>query len=94
LSLFIPRVDRESFESLRGWMDLTRSHALPSTRVNVVGNKYDLPHPRVVDCSEGERQARLFNVVCGEGICERKRYRWHRLPTRVSSRACQASRRR
>jgi GTPase SAR1 family protein len=54
---------RESFGSVRGWMDLSLSHAPLSTRVILVGHKDDLLQRRVLDCPEGERDASLFNAV-------------------------------
>jgi small GTP-binding protein len=70
--------ERESFDSLSEWLELSASYAPGAARAVFVGNKKDRADRRAVDAADGERRAaelaaanfRETSALTGEGIAE------------------------
>jgi small GTP-binding protein len=54
--------ERKSFDYLTSWLNDVRALCDPNVIVQLIGNKSDCPHPRVVSLNEAEEFAREFHL--------------------------------
>ena len=62
--------DRNSFDSIKGWMDSIFQYKDESFPIVLIGNKSDREDDRVVQTEEGENEAKKYNVKLFETSCK------------------------
>jgi small GTP-binding protein len=60
--LIFDLTERKSFDHLPTWLNDARTLCDPNVIIQVVGNKADLPHPRVVTINEAEGFAKQYHL--------------------------------